>query len=64
MYEKIGISNKIVELAKKTESEIQNEFKQVEEICEYNSLKVLKAFQKYNISDCLLYTSPSPRDCS
>ena len=51
MYEKIGISNKIVELAKKTESEIQNEFKQVEEICEYNSLKVLKAFQKYNISD-------------
>ena len=49
MYEKIGISNKIVELAKKTESEIQNEFKQVEEICEYNSLKVLKAFQKYNI---------------
>ena len=45
------ISDKTIELARKAEENIQKEFKQVELVCEYNSLKVLKAFQKNNISD-------------
>ncbi len=51
MYKKMGISNKTLELAKKAEKEIQSEFKKIDEICEYNSLKVLNAFQKHNISE-------------
>ena len=43
------ISDKTIELARKAEENIQKEFKQVELVCEYNSLKVLKAFQKNNI---------------
>lgn len=51
MYRKMEISDKTIELARKAEENIQKEFKQVELVCEYNSLKVLKAFQKNNISD-------------
>ena len=51
MYKKMGISDKTIELARNAEENIQKEFKQVELVCEYNSLKVLKAFQKNNISD-------------
>ena len=51
MYKKMEISDKTIELARKAEENIQKEFKQVELVCEYNSLKVLKAFQKNNISD-------------
>ena len=51
MYKKMEISDKTIELARKAEENIQKEFKQVESVCEYNSLKVLKAFQKNNISD-------------
>ena len=30
---------------------MQEQFKKIEEVCEYNSLKVLSAFQKYNVSE-------------
>lgn len=51
MYNELGISDKLVEMAKETEKKIEPVFKQIEEVCEYNSLKVLKAFQENNISD-------------
>ncbi len=51
MYHQFGISEELLDLANKTEQEIQEEFKKVDEICEYNSLKVLKAFQQFNISE-------------
>ncbi len=51
MYSELGISDKLVEMAKETEKKIEPVFKQIEEVCEYNSLKVLKAFQENNISD-------------
>ena len=31
---------------------------------ELAEIKVLEAYQPAQLSDCLLYTSPSPRDCS
>ena len=51
MYQELGISKEILTLAKKVEQEIKEEFQKVDEICEYNSLKVLNAFQKYHVSD-------------
>jgi cystathionine beta-lyase family protein involved in aluminum resistance len=51
MYKEFGISEKIINLSTKAEKDVENIFKQIDNVCEYNSLKVLKAFQKYNISD-------------
>lgn len=43
--------NKIIELVDKCEKEVEKEFKKAEEICEYNSNKVLKAFQDNGVSE-------------
>lgn len=51
MYEQFGISKKIENLCTKSEQDVENVFKQIDNVCEYNSLKVLKAFQNNNISD-------------
>ena len=51
MYNKFGLSKEIIKLSTKAEEEIKPIFKEVEKKCEYNSLKVLNAFQEYNISD-------------
>ena len=51
MYEEFGIREELVNLAEKVEQEITPIFNKINKVCEYNSLKVLKAFQKNNISD-------------
>ena len=51
MYSKFGISDKIINLANEVEKEIKPVFEKINEVCEYNSLKVLMAFQNNNISD-------------
>lgn len=51
MYKEFGIKDGIIELSKKVEKDLAPIFKEVEEIEEYNSLKVLFAFQKYNLSE-------------
>ena len=51
MYKELGINENVIELSKKVENEVQDVFKEIDEVCEYNTAKVLKAFQKYNISD-------------
>ena len=51
MYESFGISKEIEDLANKIEKDIEPVFKNIEKVCEINSLKVLKAFQKNQISD-------------
>lgn len=51
MYNNFGIKEEIIELSKKIEPELNVVFKKVDEIAEYNSLKVLSAFQKYNLSE-------------
>ena len=45
------IDNKIKILVDECESEISKELKKVDEICQYNSLKVLNAFRNNNISE-------------
>lgn len=51
MYKEFGIKEDVIELSKKTEKDLDPIFKEVEEIEEYNSLKVLSAFQEYNLSE-------------
>ena len=51
MYQELGISNKVEELAIKAENELKEEFSKIERVCEINSLKVLKAFQDNNLSE-------------
>ena len=51
MYKEYGISEETINLIQKCESEVQDEFKKINEICEYNSLKVLKAFHDNNLSE-------------
>lgn len=51
MYEKLGISDEILVMSKKIEAIISNEIKNIDEICNYNSLKVLLAFKNNNISE-------------
>lgn len=51
MYKELGIKQEIIELAEKVEQELQEEFKKIDKIKEYNSIKVLKAMQENKISD-------------
>ncbi len=51
MYKQFGITDETNKLAKEVEEEVQSIFQQIDEICEYNSIKVLNAFQNNNISD-------------
>lgn len=51
MYNKFGINDEIINLSKKVEDDLQNIYKEIDNVAEYNSLKVLMAFQKYNLSE-------------
>ena len=51
MYKQLGIKQEIIELSKQVEEELQEEFKKIDQIKEYNSIKVLKAMQNNKISD-------------
>lgn len=51
MYNKLGISEKVINLSKKVEQEIGEEIKKIDKQCEKNTMKVLKAFHDNQISD-------------
>ena len=51
MYKEYGISDQIIELSDQVEKELEPIFKKIDGVCEYNTLKVLKAFQDIHISD-------------
>jgi len=51
MYKEFGIKEDILELSKKIENDLRQIFDETEKIAEFNSLKVLMAFQKYNLSE-------------
>lgn len=51
MYEKFGISKELEDLANAVEEEIKPIFNKIDKIKGENSLKVLMAFQKNNLSD-------------
>lgn len=51
MYKEFGIDDELLKLAHETEVEVKEIFKDIDKVCEYNSLKVLNAFKEFNISD-------------
>lgn len=51
MYKEFGISEKVINLAEQVEQDINPIVENINKTCEYNSAKVLSAFQKYRISD-------------
>ena len=51
MYNSLGISDKTIELVSKCEEDCQEEFKKIEEACEFNSLKVLTSFHKNQVTE-------------
>jgi len=51
MLNEFEIDEKVIELSKKVENEIQEQFKKIDEICFHNSLKVLNAFHKHRINE-------------
>ena len=51
MYKEFGIKDEVLELSERAEKIIAPIFDDVNKRCEKNTLKVLKAFNKYNISD-------------
>lgn len=51
MYDELNISDETVKLTKKAEEALAIEFKRIDDICDYNSLKVLNAFHKYRVSE-------------
>lgn len=51
MYKEFGIKQDVINLSKKIENDLRPIFDETERIAEYNSLKVLMAFQKYNLSE-------------
>ena len=51
MYEKFGITKKSYDIVKKAEDSLGEEFKKIDDLCELNSMKVLNAFNKNNISE-------------
>ena len=51
MYEQLNIKEEAVKLVINAEENLKEQFKKIEEICSYNSLKVLSAFNKNQVSE-------------
>lgn len=51
MYKEFGIKDEVLELANSITNDIKPIFEEIDKRCEINTLKVLKAFNKYNVSD-------------
>ncbi len=51
MYSKLNISNEVFDFCKGIEAELTEKFKSIENISEYNQLKVIAAMQKNRVSD-------------
>ena len=46
-----GISKELYNLSKTIENNLQEKYKEIDKICEINSLKVIKAFQENNLTE-------------
>ncbi len=51
LKERFGIDERVIELVKEAENEVQLQFAQLDDITAYNQYKVLKVFQENRISD-------------
>ena len=51
MLDELKIEESVISLAKSLKPKLEEQFKLVDEVCEYNSLKVLNAFHKHQIAE-------------
>jgi len=49
LYESLGLSKDVFELGEKTEKTLEERFKKLDQVAEYNQLKVLNAFKKHKL---------------
>ena len=45
-----GISEKVIKLVSEAEAELEDRFKEIDDIAEYNQLKILKAFHEERLA--------------
>ena len=58
IYKAMGISQEVYEYGEAVAGKLQERFRQIDEVAEYNQLKVLRAMQKNQVSEaCLLGTT-------
>ena len=57
MYEKMGISKEVLEFSNKILADLKERFDRIDDISEYNQMKVLHAMQKNQVSEMHLETS-------
>ncbi|MCQ2493094.1 MAG: methionine gamma-lyase family protein [Lachnospiraceae bacterium] len=55
MYEKLGIEPKTAEFGENIASELKERFAKIDEVAEYNQMKVLMALQKNQVSEACLH---------
>lgn len=55
MYEQFGISKEVIDFSNKVLEEIEDRFKKIDEIAEWNQLKVIHAMQKKRVSENHLF---------
>ena len=51
MYEKLGISKKVLDFGKEMEGSLKARFEEIDQRAEYNQMKVIKAMQDNRVSD-------------
>ncbi|MEG0963674.1 MAG: methionine gamma-lyase family protein, partial [Lachnospiraceae bacterium] len=55
MYQELGIQKKVYDYGKKIEGTLKERFESIEELAEYNQLKVIKAMQTHKVSaECFM----------
>ena len=57
MYKKMGISKEVLEFSNKILDELKERFDRIDDVSEYNQMKVLHAMQKNQVSEMHLETS-------
>lgn len=57
LYKSLGISNEVYDYANEILISLDDRFKEIDKITEYNQLKVLKAMQDNKVSEACLYSS-------
>lgn len=51
MYEQLGISREVLDYAADIEKSLKERFEKIDQVAEYNQLKVLKGMQDNKVSD-------------
>ncbi|MDD7739422.1 MAG: methionine gamma-lyase family protein [Fusicatenibacter sp.] len=57
MYAKLGISKEVLGFGTKIEEELKERFARIDEVAEYNQLKVIHAMQVNKVSEACLYST-------